>query len=164
MDDVDLLQGIFCLQTNSFITEPIFYHLTPFSNGRALAQNLDGDVVIIDRTGTEISNVSQTVAPLEILLPTILPFGSGVAPIHFMGDGGPPIIISDNGDIITDTNFGVIRQFSDCGIAVFRQNARFGFINTQGEVLHSPTLSFATNVYQGVAFVRDGLNQYRLLF
>jgi hypothetical protein len=160
--------GIFCLRTNTFVTEPIFYSLTPFNNGKAIARTMENPdvVIIIDREGNEVANLTQNLYPLDINTNMIMPFGDGVTPIHF-NSGGNPMIINDRGEVVSDTDFLTIHRFNDDGIALFSirvPGRRYGFVNARGEVILPPEFSFASSMYQNIAFVTRNRQQYRFVF
>ncbi|MCL1884925.1 MAG: WG repeat-containing protein [Defluviitaleaceae bacterium] len=152
--------GIFNLTNNTFVTDEIISTPTAFSNGRAIVEMYTGEIVIIDHEGNRIAELSEIFYPAEAEIREYAWLNNGIAPLHF-SCGKPPVIINSEGEIIAETNFDGIRMFSDENIAVFEKDGLFGYVDSHGRIIFPPEFDFATNLYNGVSFVRRGDNQYR---
>jgi hypothetical protein len=156
--------GLFCLRTNSFITDEIFTGRIPrFSNDRAIAQMLNDDYVIIDLAGNVLANLSEMYASPHMPNFSIWPsdLGGGFASLSFTRNG--TIIINDSGELVAQTDFDLIQAFSDEGVAVFQQDMLFGYTDARGEIILPAEFDAATSIYNGVGFLhRDGQN-YRFV-
>ncbi|MCL2199398.1 MAG: WG repeat-containing protein [Defluviitaleaceae bacterium] len=154
--------GLFCLEANEIITDMDFLFPTVFRGNRAITWRVDGDIFVIDNKGNDIKNLTRFFYPKEICLMSFTGFTGDVVAVHFTDDTSP-VIINLYGEIIAQTDFDFVSMFNNEGIAVFRKNGLYGYVNAQGEVLLPAEFEFASMMYDDVGFLRRNGQQYRFV-
>lgn len=147
--------GIWDSEYGQKITEPLYSHISRFSDGVAFVITNDGKAQIINEKGECITDLSKLYSTIDIEK-SKTSIKDSVLSIKLTDKEGV-CLLDTKGNVVKQTQYDSIGAFSD-DIAVCEKNGKYGYVNSNGEEIIKPQYDIATNVDDNIAFVsKDNL-------
>lgn len=155
----DELFGLYDYEGGAKVTGPDYTLVTNFAEGFAAVVGTDGAAKIIDAGGSAVKNLSEAFPDIEVEY--LNDYSSDGYAVNLKNKGA--VILGENFDIRTETNFERIYSFSG-GYAKFLKNGKYGVIDVHGKEVLAANYDAVSNVYDGCAVITKGDRHYTARF